>query len=186
MIRIILLSLCLNIFLFADTSSQETLELEKRAEKIRKELGIHIPTAKEKKIEHIRHELKIDFDTSSKKALFGTNTVNSVKSIEMPNDTISVASWFGLEKKKKKDFLNIDIFDTLKNSGDMIFRGMKYSGKSAEFSSGMVYKGSKIYNTMFEIFEDSPLNIFEDEKETSFLDILDEGNEMLDMFECVF
>jgi len=78
---------------------------------------------------------------------------------------------------------DIGILGGIGDTGKTIFKGMKYSGQSAEFSSGMVYKSSKMYNTMFGMFEDSPLNIFEEEEESSVFDIFEGGNSVLDMFD---
>ena len=93
-------------------------------------------------------------------------------------------SFFGFneKKKKKKSLFGIGIFGNIQDTGNTIFKGMKYSGQSAEFSSGMIYKSSKMYNTMFGMFEDSPFNVFEDEKETSVFDVFEGGNKVLDMF----
>lgn len=60
---------------------------------------------------------------------------------------------------------------------------MKYSGTSAEFSSGMMYRSSKMYNTMFGVFEDSPFNVFEEEDESSIFDVFESGNSMLDILD---
>ena len=223
-----------SVFIFADISAQEAAELELRAAKIRKELGIHTPTAKEREVARIRHELKLDFDTSSKDALLGNNKADTVESLVASHsstisedissgfssitkklgfsddksdddgysfsgtlnsfyDTVGLdegESWglpsvfgFNEKKKKKKSLFGIGILGNLQDTGNTIFKGMKYSGQSAEFSSGMVYKSSKMYNTMFGMFEDSPFNVFEDEKETSVFDVFEGGNKMLDMFD---
>ena len=230
--KYILLMISVSVFSFADISAQEAAELEIRAAKIRKELGIHTPTEKEKKLARIRHELKLDFDTSSKEALFETNKPDTVKSLVTSHsssisenirsrfssvtkslgfsddsddgysfsgtlnsfyDTVGLdegESWglpsifgFNEKKKKKKSLLGIGILGGLQDTGNTIFKGLKYSGQSAEFSSGMIYKSSKMYNAMFGIFEDSPFNVFEDEKETSVFDVFEGGNKMLDMFD---
>lgn len=90
---------------------------------------------------------------------------------------------FNEKKKKKKSLFGIGILGDIRDTGNTIFKGMKYSGQSAEFSSGMIYKSSKMYNTMFGMFEDSPFNVFEDEKETSVFDVFEGGNKVLDLFE---
>ena len=97
---------------FADISAQEAAELELRAAEIRKELGIHTPTAKEKKLERIRAELNLDFDTSSKEALLENNkpdTVASLVASEKKSITDSISDEFsnmtkklGINKSKKK------------------------------------------------------------------------------------
>lgn len=231
--RFILLLTGVTVLIFADISAQEAAELEIRAAKIRKELDIHTPTAKEKEIERIRHELKLDFDTSSKEALLGTNKPDTVQSLVASHsstlsedissgfskitkklglsdddnsgdysfsdtlnsfyDTVGLEegeSWglpsvfgFNEKKKKKKSLLHIGILGDMQDAGNTIFKGMKYSGQSAEFSSGMIYKSSKMYNTMFGMFEDSPFNVFEEEEETSMFDVFEGGNKVLDMFD---
>ena len=70
----------------------------------------------------------------------------------------------------------------MKDSGSMFYSGMKNSGQSAEMMSGMMYHNSRMYNKMFGMFDDSPLNIFEDEKETSIFDFVEGGNSMMEMF----
>ncbi len=89
---------------------------------------------------------------------------------------------FNEKKKKKKSLFGIGILGDIRDTGNTIFKGMKYSGQSAEFSSGMVYKSAKMYNTMFGMFEDSPFNVFEDEEETSVFDVFEGGNKVLDFF----
>jgi len=46
-----------------------------------------------------------------------------------------------------------------------------------------MYKSSKMYNTMFGMYEDSPFNVFEDEEETSVFDVFEGGNKVLDIFD---
>ena len=227
---IILSTLLLSSIIYADISAQEAAELEIKAAKIRKELGIHTPTAKEREVARIRAELHLDFDTSSKDALLGNNKPTTVQSLVVSDksdsltDTITSSlssigetlgiedekedtysfsstlnhfydtigldegeSWgmpslFGFNEKKTKPLFGIGLLGDIEDMGTSMYKGMKYSGQSAEFTSGMVYKSSKIYNTMFGVFDDSPLNIFEDDDETSIFDVFEGGNSMLDMF----
>jgi len=116
----------------------------------------------------------------------------------------TVKSTMGIEKEKKKsvdfsltgmmssvtDTMGITKKDTsilgeLKSSGTGVFTGFKNSGKAAEFMSGATYKSTKLYNKMFNVFSDSPLNIFEDKKkkETSVFDVFDTGNKLLDLWD---
>ena len=104
-------------------------------------------------------------------------------------DTLGLPSVFGLNKKKKREVfgstvLGDTILGDVKESSTSFYRGFKTSGESTEFMSGMMYKSSKIYNDMFEVFDDSPLNIFDDkdEREPSIFDVFDKGNDVLDMF----
>ena len=105
-------------------------------------------------------------------------------------ETWGLPSVFGLNKKKqKKVFGSTVLGDTIlgdvKDTGTTFYRGFKTTGESTEFMSGMMYKSSKIYNGMFEIFDDSPLNIFDDkdEREPSIFDVFDKGNDVLDIFD---
>jgi len=100
-------------------------------------------------------------------------------------DSWGMPSLFGFneKKKKKRALFDIGILGGIGDTGKTIFKGMKYSGQSAEFSSGMMYKSSKMYNTMFGMFEDSPFNVFEEEEETSVFDVFEGGNKVLDIFD---
>jgi len=92
-------------------------------------------------------------------------------------------SIFGLNEKKATPLFGMGFLGDIGDVGTGMYKGMKYSGQSAEFSSGMVYKSSKMYNTMFGVFEDSPFNVFEEEDETSVFDVLEGGNKVLDIFD---
>ncbi len=232
--KLLLSSIGLSVLMWAEISPQEAAQLEIRAAKIRQELGIPTPTAKQKRLEQIRRELKLDFDTSSKEALFGTNKPDTVASLIASEDksmTESILSevervgeklglsssskkgssysfgstlnsfyktvgleegenWgmpslfgFNEKKKKKRSLFGIGILGDIQDTGNTIFKGMKYSGQSAEFTSGMIYKSSKMYNTMFGMFEESPFNLFEEEEESSVFDLLEGGNKVLDFFD---
>lgn len=105
-------------------------------------------------------------------------------------ETWGLPSVFGLNKKKQKKVFGSTILgDTLlgdvKDTGTTFYRGFKTSGESTEFMSGVMYKSSKIYNGMFEVFDDSPFNIFDDkdEREPSIFDVFDKGNDVLDIFD---
>ena len=216
----------------ADISAQEAAELEIRAAEIRKELGIHTPTAKEKRLERIRAELNLDFDTSSKEALLENNKPDTVASLvasenksitdsisdEFSNmtdklgigkrkkksdnysfsgtldafyDTVGLdegESWgmpsvFGFNEKKSEPLFGIKLLGDVQDSGKFMYKSMKYSGTSAEFTSGMMYRSSKMYNTMFGMFDDSPFNVFEEDEETSIFDVFEGGNKVLDIFD---
>ena len=104
-------------------------------------------------------------------------------------ESYGLPSVFGLNKKKeKKVFGSTVLGDTLlgdvKETGTTFYRGFKNTGESTEFMSGVMYKSSKIYNGMFEMFDDSPFNIFDDkdEREPSIFDAFDKGNDVLDIF----
>jgi len=229
--RLILISISVSIVTWADISAQEAEELEIKAAEIRKELGFHVPTAKEKRLERIRSELNLDSDTSSKDALLGNDKPVSVGSVlgapkETFTDSLSAGlssitdtfsskeskknddysfsgtldsfydtlgldegeSWgmpsvFGFNEKKEEPLFGISLFGDVQDTGKFMYKSMKYSGTSAEFSSGMMYRSSKMYNSMFGIFDDSPFNVFEDEEESSVFDVFEGGNKVLDMFD---
>lgn len=86
------------------------------------------------------------------------------------------------EKKKKSSLFGVEFLGGLKDTGTSIHKGMKYSGQSAEFASGMMYKSSKMYNMMFDMYEDSPFDFFEEE-EASVFDVFEGGNTVLDIFD---
>jgi len=217
--KIFLTILTINTIAYAEMSALEEMDLELRAQKIRKELNIHTPTEEERKIQRIRSELHLDFDTSSKASLLGNQQITSVQpltgvkedeafmdsfssalssikktlSLEEDSDEYSFSSTLnsfydtvGLESAKswsmpsffgvnqKKDTSFISSVGIIGDTGTTIYNGMKYSGQSAELASGMVYRSSQMYNTMFGIFDDSPLNIFEEKKKSnSIFDIFD-------------
>ncbi len=87
------------------------------------------------------------------------------------------------EKKKKSSIFGLEFLGGVKDVGNTMHKGMKYSGTSAEFTSGMMYKSSKVYNTMFGMYEDSPFNVFEEKEETSIFDVFEGGNKVLDIFD---
>lgn len=103
-------------------------------------------------------------------------------------ESLGLPSVFGFNQKKKaRTFLGSKtlggtFLGDVKDSGSMFYSGMKNSGQSAEMMSGMMYNSSKMYNNMFGMFDSSPLNFFEDEKETSMFDFVEGGNNMMDMF----
>ena len=105
-------------------------------------------------------------------------------------ESFGLPSVFGLNKKKKtKVFGSTVLGDTLlgdaKDMSTGFYRGFKRTGESTEFMSGVMYKSSRVYNEMFDIFDDSPLNVFDDkdEREPSVFDVFDKGNDILDVFD---
>ena len=98
-------------------------------------------------------------------------------------ENFGLPAFFGFnEKKKKSSLFGLEFLGGLKDTGMTIHKGMKYSGQSAEFASGMMYRSSKMYNTMFDMYEDSPFDFFEEE-ETSIFDVFEGGNTVLDIFD---
>lgn len=211
--------------LYAGYSTLDAIELEMKAEEIRKELNITTPTIEEKRLSKIRAELNLDFDTSSKDALLGNNKANSVQpltgikkeenftesitssfenlkeklsfskkkkksnrysfsdSLSEFYDTVGLEegdSWgmpsvFGINEKSKAPSSGIPIFTDVQSASTTIYKGMKHSGESAELMSGMMYRSSQVYNTMFGLFDDSPFNVFDgnEKKDSSIFDIFD-------------
>ncbi len=105
-------------------------------------------------------------------------------------ETLGLPSVFGLNKKKKKTIFGSSVLgDTIlgdvKETSTSFYRGFKTTGESTEFMSGVMYKSSKMYNGMFDVFDDSPLNVFDDkdEREPSIFDVFDKGNSMLDILD---
>lgn len=183
---------------------------EDRLKKIRRELGINELRGKEKKLEQIRNELDINYAipkkessldkhiSSIQKALHMDGEIegeysfsNSVRNLKKTLHLDSASSWdlslpsFFADKKKKKksSMFGLSIFADVQDTGQSIYKGMKYSGQSAELMSGMMYNSSKIYNTMFGVFDDSPFNIFKEEEEASVFDFVEGGNSIMRMFE---
>lgn len=98
-------------------------------------------------------------------------------------ENLGLPSLFGFnEKKKKSSLFGLEFLGGLKDTGTTIHKGMKYSGQSAEFASGMMYRSSKVYNTMFDMYESSPFDFFEEE-EASIFDVFEGGNTVLDLFD---
>lgn len=125
-------------------------------------------------------------------ALFDNEIFNDVASlIDLEKgESLGFPSVFGFNKKKEKKvfgstLLGDTVLSDAKDLSTNIYKGFKYSGESTEFMSGVMYRSSKVYNGMFEVFDDSPLNIFEDEeeKEVSLFDLFDQGNTILDIFD---
>lgn len=103
---------------------------------------------------------------------------------------LGLPSVFGLNKKKEKRLfgskvLGNSILGDMKDTTTRFYRGFKNTGESAEFMSGMMYKSSKMYNGMFQLFDESPMNIFDDKdkRKPSIFDLFDKGNDMLDMID---
>ena len=184
-------------------------EDEDKLEKIRRELGIKDLTDKEKKLDQIRHELDINYASPQKESYLDkrlssvqealhmegeiegeysfSNSVRDLKkTLHLDGDSswdLGLGSLFGEEKKKKKPLFGLSVLGGVQDTGKSIYKGMKYSGQSAEMMSGMMYNSSKMYNTMFGVFDDSPFNIFEEEEEASMFDFIEGGNSIMRMFD---
>jgi len=128
----------------------------------------------------------LGFENEKEEDYSFTSTLNSFY------DTVGLEkgeSWgmpsvFGLnEKKKESSLFGLEFLGGIKDTATSVHKGLKYSGQSAEFTSGMMYKSSKVYNTMFGMYEESPFNIFEEEDEKSIFDVFEGGNKVLDIFD---
>ena len=98
-------------------------------------------------------------------------------------ESFGMPALFGFnEKQKKSSLFGLEFLGGIKDTGTTIHKGMKYSGQSAEFASGMMYRSSKMYNTMIDMYEASPFDFFEEE-EASIFDVFEGGNTVLDIFD---
>ena len=175
---------------------------EKELDAIRHELDINYEVPRnesslDKRVSSIKDALHMDGEIEGEYSF--SNTVRDLKkTLQLDGDSswgmpsFGLSSLFGEEKKKKKDkgLFGIDIpgisilgLGGVKDTGQSIYKGMKYSGESAEMMSGMMYNSSKMYNTMFGLFDDSPFNIFEEEEEDSVFEFIQGGNSIMRMFE---
>jgi len=157
---------------------------EKRLAEIKRELniGVELPK-KDNSFNNAFKELKkeIDIDKIKDSLSFdgdiGDISIDSIKDtlhIE-EGEYLGLPSIFGINKKEvPKTILGSTILANLKNTGDNMYKGFRYSGSSAETITGLMYYNSKAYNSMFSIFDGSSINIFEEEKEDkSIFDIFD-------------
>ncbi|MEY3089792.1 MAG: hypothetical protein RL113_108 [Pseudomonadota bacterium] len=172
---------------------------EKKIDAIRKELHIDYQVPKsesrlDKGVANIKEKFEaIDLQSSiskvkdmvglgeEKKKEEGFSISDSLQSIGLDIELPSL--WGSKPKKKDHSLFGIGFLGDIKDTGTSFYKGAKYSGQSAEMMSGMVYKSSKMYNTIFGMFDDSPLNIFEEEEEPSLFDVFEHGNSILDMFD---
>ena len=175
---------------------------EKKIDAIRSELkiGVEVPKREsylDKRVNDVKESLNMEGDIQGEYSF--SNTVSDLKkTLHLDGDSsfglpsFGLPSIFGEKKKKKKEkgLFGIDIpgisipgLGGVQDTGKSIYKGMKYSGESAELMSGMMYNSSKMYNTMFGLFDDSPFNIFEEEEEASMFDFIEGGNSIMRMFD---
>jgi hypothetical protein len=178
----------------------EPTQREKKIDAIRKELNIEYQVPKnestlDQSVASIKEKfVGIDLESGiskvkdmvglgeEKKNTQGFSLSHSLESIGLDIELPSL--WGEKPKKKKKSLFGIGFLSDIKETGTSFYKGAKYSGQSAQLMSGMVYKSSKMYNTMFGMFDDSPLNIFqEEEEEPSLFDVFEHGNSILDMLD---
>jgi hypothetical protein len=185
---------------------------EKKLERIRHELKLDFDTSSKEALLESNRPKTVESLTASKsrsmtdKISSGLSSITKTLGLEDDDnddysfsntlndfyDTVGLdegESWgmpsvFGFnEKKKKSRLFGLEFLGGIKDTGNTIHKGLKYSGTSAEFTSGMMYKSSKVYNTMFGMYEESPFNIFEEEDEKSIFDVFEGGNKVLDIFD---
>jgi len=158
----------------------------------------------------IKKEKKEKKKSIAEKMLFTVKEVAGIEKVESDNsffdggilgdvadmielekgESLGLPSVFGFNKKKKKTVfgstvLGNTLLGDMKETSTSFYRGFKNTGESTEFMSGLMYKSSKMYNGMFDMFDESPMNIFDDKdkREPSVFDVFDKGNSMLDMID---
>jgi len=155
-------------------SAKETLGLEKKEAK--EEDALTTMTVGTQKILGIEQE---EDKTTIEEAMDGIKDSLGIEE----GENWGMPSVFGINKKKEHSVFGSTLLGDMKDMGSGYYKGFKYSGQSAEFMSGMVYYNSKLYNNMFDVVDEMPFNVFEEEEETSIFDIFEEGNSVLDMLD---
>ncbi len=162
--------------------------LDKRVEDVKESIGLDgtsdISDSLDEALSSIKNTLSGKKEKPKEDFTFAGKLSDFQKTLGLDLD----ASWgmpsiFGVKKKKEKTFLGSGILGDIKDTGTSFYKGAKYSGQSAQFMSGMMYNSSKVYNTMFGMFDDSPFNFFEEEEEASIFDVFEHGNTVMDMFD---
>jgi len=155
--------------------------LDKRVNDVKEKLGLEDGLDMDSALSTVKQTLHLE-DKPKKDEGFSFN-----KSLRSFGDTIGMdlelPSLFGATEKKDDSFLASTPLGTIMDTSTKFYQGAKYSGQSAQFMSGMMYNSSKMYNTMFGVFDDSPFNIFEEEEEASLFDVFEHGNSVMDMFD---
>ncbi len=159
--------------------------LDKRMNEVKDKLGLEEGLDIDSALSSIKQTLLLEDKPKKDEGFSFSNSLSEFgdtigMDLEMP-------SFFGSSSKKKESgmldsILGFGILGDMRDTGTSIYKGAKYSGQSAEMMSGMMYNSSKMYNTMFGVFDDSPLNIFEEEEEASLFDVFEHGNTVMDMF----
>ncbi len=157
--------------------------LDKRMNDVKEKLGLEdgLNLDMDSALSSIKQTLRLE-DKPKKDEGFSLN--NSLRSFgNTIGMDLELPSLFGSTKKKDDSFLASTPLGGIMDTGTKFYQGAKYSGQSAQFMSGMMYNSSKMYNTMFGVFDDSPFNIFEEEEEASLFDVFEHGNSVMDMFD---
>lgn len=159
--------------------------LDKRMNEAKEKLGLEDGLDMDSALSSIKQTLRLEDKPKKEEGFSLSNSLSTF------GDTIGmdleIPSLFGSNSKKKESgvldsVLGFGMLGDIKDTGTSLYKGAKYSGQSAEMMSGMMYNSSKMYNTMFGVFDDSPFNVFEEEEEASFFDVLEHGNSVMDMF----
>ncbi len=160
--------------------------LDRRINDVKEGLGLEDGLDLDNAISSIKQTLHLEDKPKKDEGFSFSNSLSTF------GDTIGmdlgIPSFFGSSSKKKESgildsVLDFGILGDIRDTGTSLYKGAKYSGQSAEFMSGMMYNSSKMYNTMFGVFDDSPFNIFEEEEEASLFDVFEHGNSVMDMFD---
>ena len=160
--------------------------LDKRVNDVKEKLGLEDGLDMDSALSTIKQTLRLEDKPKKDEGFSFSNSLSSF------GDTIGMdlelPSLFGSSSKKKESgmldsVLGFGMLGDLRDPGTSMYKGAKYSGQSAQFMSGMMYNSSKMYNTMFGVYDDSPFNIFEEEEEASLFDVFEHGNSVMDMFD---
>lgn len=150
-----------------------------------KELDMTDPKSLKKTMTKAIDVVKEEADIDTKWDDFSIDkTIREAKNsidFESQGESYGLPSVFGFNKKKDTSLFGSEALGSIKNAGSGVYSGFKNSGTTAEFTTGMMYQNAKMYNTMFDMFDKSPFNVFgEDEEESSMFDIMDMGNSLMD------
>jgi hypothetical protein len=154
---------------------------DKRMNDVKEKLGLEDGLDMDSALSSIKQTLRLEDKPKKDEGFSFTNSLSSFgDTIGMDSELPSV---FGFNEKKDDSFLGSTPLGGIMDTGTKFYQGAKYSGQSAQFMTGMMYNSSKMYNTMFGVFDDSPFNIFEEEEEASLFDVFEHGNTVMDMFD---
>jgi len=155
--------------------------LDKRMNEAKEKLGLEDGLDMDSALSSIKQTLRLEDKPKKDEGFSLSNSLSTF------GDTIGMdlelPSLFGSTGKKDDSFLASTPLGTIMDTSTKFYQGAKYTGQSAQFMSGMMYNSSKMYNTMFGVFDDSPFNIFEEEEEASLFDVFEHGNSVMDMFD---
>ena len=155
--------------------------LDKRMSDVKEKFGLEDGLDMDSALSSIKQTLRLEDKPKKDEGFSLSNSLSTF------GDTIGMdlelPSAFGFNEKKDDSFLSSTPLGTIMDTSTKFYQGAKYSGQSAQFMSGMMYNSSKMYNTMFGVFDDSPFNVFEEEEEASLFDVFEHGNSVMDMFD---